>query len=177
MLSCIKYLKTFNLPRYLVLHLTLLGTLLQVFFSKMARYKRVSKNKWYPCVKHCFHILWLIWDTLSTCYETQTELAETLMKIYPQVISPYERNLHLEKCVKFRVVPDYIKMDEKGHGIRTRWCDTVNVTQWGSGRNTNYSTTTKYSWNLHTDNSCTINQWLQLLKQELSTMLKWELTK
>lgn len=75
----------------------------------------------------------------------QTELTDTPIKIHLQVISPsYEPNLHPEKCVKFSVVPGFFIMDVKGHGIRTRWCDTVNVTPKSSGKNTNYSITTKY---------------------------------
>lgn len=140
MLSYIKYLKTLNLPRYLVFHFTLLGTSLQTFFSEKARCKRVSTNKWYLHVKHCFHILWLLALAVK-----QTELTETPIKIHPQVISPsYDPNHHLEKRVKLRVAPAYISMDEKGNWIRTRRYDTANVTQQGSERNTNYSTTTKY---------------------------------
>lgn len=83
--------------------------------------------------------------TLSTCCETQTELTETPIKIHLQVISPsYDPNHHLEKRVKLRVAPAYISMDEKGNWIRTRRYDTANVTQQGSERNTNYSTTTEY---------------------------------
>lgn len=144
----------------------------------MVRCKRVSRNKWHLRVTHCFHILWLIRDTLSICYETQTELTETPIKIHPQVISPsYEPNLHLENCVKFRVVPGYISMDEKGHGIRTtvwhRQCKPSKAVA-----ETQITVQVQNIFlNLHIENSCRINQWLKMLKQELLTMLKWELTK